>query len=145
MLDVIDEEVRSALTKYGEKVEREKGTALFQQGDRSRGIFLVLSGKIRTKIGRSNELLPRLAEAGSLLGVPATINGDAYSISATVTEDAELIHLSRAQLLKVMRSNPKVAISIIDLLSKEVREMRREIKKSQPVRKSGLGRATNQV
>jgi CRP/FNR family transcriptional regulator, polysaccharide utilization system transcription regulator len=134
MLDVIDEEVRSALTKYGEKVEREKGSALFQQSKRSRGMFLVLSGKIQTRIGWSGDMLPRLAEAGSLLGVPATINGEAHSISATVTEDAELIHVSRARLLELMRNNPKVALSIIDLLSKEVRDMRRELKKAQPVR-----------
>jgi CRP-like cAMP-binding protein len=130
MLDVIDEEVRSALTLCGERVEREKGSALFQQGERSSGMFLVLRGKIQTKIGWSGDLLPRLAGAGSLLGVPATINGEAYSISATVEEDAELIQVSRARLLELMRSNPKVALSIIDLLSKEVREMRCALKKA---------------
>ncbi len=129
MLVVTNEHVRSALTKCGNAVAREAGAVLFEQGKPSTGIYLILGGKVHTKIGWSGEMLPRIARAGTILGVPATINGECYSISATVKEDAELIHVSREQLLQVMRSDPAVALSIIDLLSKEVREMRQELKK----------------
>src|SRR4051794_14544360 len=92
-------------------------------------MYLIVSGSVQTHIGSGVNHEPRVAESGSLLGVPATINGVAYSISAKVKEDAELIHVSCPQLLELIRSNPAVALSIIDLLSREVREMRLEIKK----------------
>jgi CRP-like cAMP-binding protein len=128
MLCVTDEEVRSALVKHGDKVDMRKGTVLFEQGKTAEGMYLIVSGKVQTDLGNGSHG-SRVAEPGSLLGVPATINGVAYSISAKVKEDAELVHVSRPQLLELMRSNPAVALSIIDLLSREVREMRLEIKK----------------
>ena len=131
MLCVTDEEVRSALIRHGEKLELPKGSLLFEQGKTANGMYLIVSGKVQTDFGRGGTHVPRLAESGSLLGVPATINGMAYSISAKVKEDAELIHVSRPQLLKLMQDNPTVALSIIDLLSREVREMRLQIKKPQ--------------
>jgi CRP-like cAMP-binding protein len=108
-------------------VNKEKGAMLFQEGKTSSGIYLVVSGRVQTSMANDVKVA-RTAEAGSLLGVPATINGAAYSITATVKEDAELIHVSRAQLLELMRTNPAVALSIIDVLSKEVRELRLAIK-----------------
>jgi CRP-like cAMP-binding protein len=134
MLCVTDEEVRSALARHGEKVEMPRGSVLFEQGKQADGIYLILSGRVQTDLGSSGHQVPRIAESGSLLGVPATINGAAYSISAKVKEDAELIHVSRPQLLELMKNNPVVALSIIDLLSREVREMRLEIKKPRTVR-----------
>jgi len=129
MLCLTDNEVRSALVKHGEKVSMPKGAVLFEQGKTAEGMYLIVSGSVQTNIGGGVNHVPRVAESGSLLGVPATINGVAYSISAIVKEDAELVRVSRPQLLELMRSNPAVALSIIDLLSCEVREMRLEIKK----------------
>ena len=129
MLCVTDDDVRSALVEHGEKVWMPKGSVLFEQGKTADGMYLIVSGQVQTQIGNGLGHLPRIAESGSLLGVPATINGAAYSISAKVNEDAELIHVSRSQLLELMRGNPAVALSIIDLLSREVRDMRLEIKK----------------
>jgi CRP-like cAMP-binding protein len=129
MLCVTDDDVRSALMEHGEKVWMPKGSILFEQGKTADGMYLIVSGQVQTQIGNGLGHLPRIAESGSLLGVPATINGAVYSISAKVNEDAELIHVSRSQLLKLMRRNPAVALSIIDLLSREVRDMRLEIKK----------------
>jgi CRP-like cAMP-binding protein len=126
MLCVVDEEVRSALVEHGDRVMKRKGEILFQTGKTSSGIYLVVNGRVQTSMG--NDRVARIAEAGSLLGVPATINGAAYSITATVKDDAELIHVSRVQLLELMRTNPAVALSIIDLLSREVRELRLVIK-----------------
>jgi CRP-like cAMP-binding protein len=129
MLSVTDEKVRTALVQHGDKIEVARGAVLFEQGKKADGMYLIVSGKVQTDLGKGGTHVSRIAEAGSLLGVPATINGVAYSISAEVKEDAELVHVSRPQLLKLMRSNPAVALSIIDLLSRELREMRLEIKR----------------
>ena len=138
MLCLVDEEVRFALIEHGDRVTKKKGELLFQTGKTSSGIYLILSGRVQTSLEDASKG-SRIADSGSLLGVPATINGAAYSITAIVKEDAELIHVSRAQLLELMRTNPAVALSIIDLLSREVRELRLVIKapahtkESQPI------------
>jgi CRP-like cAMP-binding protein len=131
MLELTSEPVRSALIKFGTTVAKEAGAVLFEQGKPSTGIYLILNGKVQTCVRSAGELMPRTATVGTILGIPATINGECYSISAIVQEDAELIHVSREQLLRAMRSDSAVALSIVDLLSKEVREIREELKKPQ--------------
>jgi CRP-like cAMP-binding protein len=129
MLSVASEQVRSALQQHGDLVGRESGAMLFEEGESSTGIYLVLSGTVQTSVGEGSRKVSRLAGPGSLLGIPATINGTAYSISASVKDQAELVHISRPQLLELMRTTPAVSLAIIDMLSQEIREMRQEIKK----------------
>jgi CRP-like cAMP-binding protein len=119
------EEIRNALIRHGDVVELKGGTTLFEEGKQSTGIYLILSGSVETKVWSA---MPRIAAPGSLLGVPATINGTPYSITSTLLEDSTFVRVSRPQLIELMRSTPSVAFAIIEMLSTEVREMRMHMK-----------------
>jgi CRP-like cAMP-binding protein len=69
--------------------------------------------------------MQRQATAGCLLGVPASINRHPYSLTATVSEDAELRFVSTQQLAKLMESEPALTMQLIAMLSEEVRAMRK--------------------
>ena len=127
MLCIASEEVKEVLAHFGETVHMPPGAVLLEQGKPSTGIYLIVEGRVSTRVSMNQK--PRVAEVGSLLGVPATINGTPYSISAVASEDSTLIHVSKPQLIELMRSNPAVSFAIIELLSTEVREMRVQLKK----------------
>jgi CRP/FNR family transcriptional regulator, polysaccharide utilization system transcription regulator len=127
MLCIASEEVKEVLARFGKAIHMRAGTVLLAQGEPSPGIYLIINGTVSTRVSANHE--PRVAEAGSLLGVPATINGTPYSISAVVAEDSTLIHVPKPQLIDLMRSNPAVSFAIIELLSTEVREIRTQLKK----------------
>lgn len=110
-------------------VVKQPGQTIYKQGQKPVGLFLVHSGKVRvfleSKAGKT--MLERTVGPGCLLGLPATINGVAYSVSAEAIDTCELALLSRRELIRLMRSNTSAALKLLDLLSQEIRFMRSEI------------------
>jgi CRP-like cAMP-binding protein len=83
------------------------------------GVYLVLKGKVRLSLPG----LPKLDRAftpGSLLGLPATFTGHAYSLEATVMTAAELLHVERQTFLDLMSAQPEFCREAADILSREV-------------------------
>jgi CRP-like cAMP-binding protein len=67
-----------------------KQTVLFRRGEAAFGMFLVLEGKVSLDFGvDGSNPLNRAYGPGALVGLPATLTGHNYSMTATVTEDAE--------------------------------------------------------
>jgi CRP-like cAMP-binding protein len=110
----------------------EAGERVFSEGKKCVGVFVVLSGTVRLflRSGSDSRLLERVATAGCVLGLPASISGAAYSLTAEAMERAELVHVSRARLTKLMQSDTVSAIKLLGLLSGEVRTLRTEMTKT---------------
>jgi CRP-like cAMP-binding protein len=66
---------------------------------------------------------------GCIVGLPATINGDPFSLSCTVVEDAKLVFLSRQDVLEIVQNEPKAAMEILLLLSTGVQATRKQVAK----------------
>jgi len=62
-----------------------------------------------------------------LVGLPATINGRAYSLTCEVVEDAELVYLSRQNLALMMKSETAAGMKLLDILSSEIQAVRSEL------------------
>jgi hypothetical protein len=75
--------------KVFEKIRRPKSTVLFRRGDKACGMFVVFTGKISLDLG-VDSIVGRSYGAGALVGLPSTLTRQNYSMTATVTEDAEL-------------------------------------------------------
>ena len=64
---------------------------LFKQGDPAKGLFLVEAGKIALSQGRGrSKRMFGIADAGSVLGLPAIVRNQPYSLTAIAVEDTEL-------------------------------------------------------
>ena len=62
---------------------------------------------------------------GSLLGLPATLNGRPYSLTATVAEDCKLVFVRREAVLRLLRQNTFVCFQALQILGSEISDMRR--------------------
>ena len=81
--------LRYILEQKSEKVRKPKSSVLFRRGDKALGMFVVLSGKVSLDLGVDSALTHSCGE-GALVGLPSTLTRRNYSMTATVTDDAEL-------------------------------------------------------
>ncbi|HLH09708.1 MAG TPA: Crp/Fnr family transcriptional regulator [Terriglobales bacterium] len=127
-----DTDLEAALRSFASEVVERKATEfLFHQGEKPHGCYLIKKGVLRLSIQahEGDPIIQKVIGKGSVVGLPATINGGAYSLSCEILEDAELAHLSRQDLTLLLRSDTAMAIKILDLLSSEVHAVRSELAK----------------
>ena len=123
-----DEQLQSIIHRNSETVLASAGTIIFKEGEKPRGMYLVVSGKIELLLHSAGLVsLIRRAPAGCLVGVPASINHHPYSLTAKVVETAELRFVSVKTLADLMKSDPFVTMQLVAMLSEEVRAMRKVV------------------
>jgi CRP-like cAMP-binding protein len=119
--------LQAALEHESERLHQPKDTVLFRRGDDARGMFVVLSGKVRLDFG-VDCFLARAYSRGALVGLPATLTGKSYSMTATVTEDAVLGFWSRTALESLLRERPHYYRELLDLLGERMAENQKLMK-----------------
>ena len=92
---------------------------LFRQDQDSRGVYLVLKGKVCMSL-KYLDKLDRTFSSGSLLGIPATFTGQPYSLAAVAVTDAEAVHVERQAFLDLMTHQTELCREATDMLSREV-------------------------
>jgi CRP-like cAMP-binding protein len=108
-----------------------KSSVLFTQGDRAKGVYLIESGSVALtlKLYRGGITVHhRTLGKGSLLGLPATMNDTAYSLTATASCEVDLAFIPRDKLIETANQNLSLAIDILKVLSYEVHDMREVIR-----------------
>ena len=64
------------------------------------------------------------APAGSLLGLPAVIGNEPYSLSAMVRKDSDVRFVSRNDYLELIKTEPSLYPSVLKVLAAELRAAR---------------------
>jgi CRP/FNR family transcriptional regulator, cyclic AMP receptor protein len=70
-----------------------KGAVLLMEGQTPSGIFAVCSGQVKLSTAslEGKAIILKIAEAGELLGLPATLSGIPYEVTTEVSEQTLLI------------------------------------------------------
>jgi CRP-like cAMP-binding protein len=106
-----------------------KGRVLFRQGDKPYGLFILRKGvAVMTLESERGELLIRTQLAsGSLLGLPALMSGNPYTMSAMAKRRAEVSYVTRKDFSALMLAEPKLALEALRILAAEVQIARAAI------------------
>ena len=96
-----------------------KGATLFVEGQASRGVFVLCSGhvKLSTSAADGKTLILRISDPGDLLGLPATISGRPYEVTAEVIEPTQANFISRTDFLNFLREHGEAALRVAQELS----------------------------
>lgn len=101
-----------------------KREIIYDEGDSVKGIWLLLSGKVKTtkmtKDGR--ELLTGIFESDDFLATNALFAGGVYLDSAVCIDDSHLVLFPNSQFEEFISLFPDVAEKFIRILSNQVRE-----------------------
>ncbi len=99
-----------------------KGALLFAEGRPSRGIYLLCEGRAKLSICSESgkRLMLRVAGPGEVLGLGATLSGEAYEITAELLESSQVVFVKRTELLKFLRDNPSICMEVVRRLSDDL-------------------------
>jgi CRP-like cAMP-binding protein len=114
-------DLHSALEQRGEKVRTPRTTVLFRRGEKAFGMFLIIQGTVSLDFGVDGSGALNSAHGpGALVGLPATLTGRNYSMTATVTNDAELRFISSQALKSLLREQPELCQQLLTILSAKI-------------------------
>ena len=146
MGETADLDLQKALITHGASHEMfEPGSFVFKKGSKCRGMFLVTSGSIRVFLPTksSTALIERVATPGCVLGLPSTVSGEPYSLTAEATRRSFVLRISRDDVMKLMQNDTVSAIKLLGFLSGEVRTLRTEMARGNTTqRRSGMSVST---
>jgi CRP-like cAMP-binding protein len=99
------------------------GHSLFEQGDESDGLYIVVSGIIRIYLTAEDtrEATINLLEDGEVIGEMGLLDGLPRSAGAAALTDARLIFVPREPFMALVESSPKIARAIILMLCERLR------------------------
>lgn len=106
-----------------------RGDAVFTEGAYPRGLYYVNKGKIKvTQIGADGkEQIVHLVKDTDVMGYRAILSGDRYSCSAILMEDSLLYFIPKDIFFSLIEKNPKFALQVFHLFSKELKEAEKKI------------------
>ncbi len=95
-----------------------KGATLFVEGQSPRGVFILCAGKVKlsTSSADGRTLILRISEAGEVLGLPATVTGKAYELTAEVIEPTQANFIGRTDFLAFLREHGEAALRVAQQL-----------------------------
>ena len=107
-----------------------KGSILFVEGQEPRGVFVVCSGRVKLSAGSASgkALILRIAESGEVVGLPGTISGKPYELTAEAIEPIQANFIPREAFLHFLRKHGQAALRVAELLSNIYLATYREVK-----------------
>lgn len=112
------------------------GTILFQKGDPGDALYGVRRGQIGIETGTAAGQRHTLAllGPGDLFGEIALLDGKGRTADAVATQPTELFALRRQDLLAYLAREPRVAVTLIEILCQRLREVSGQIEQSLTMR-----------
>lgn len=107
-----------------------KGAILFVEGQEARGVFVICNGRIKLSASSADgkSLILRIAESGEVVGLPGTISGKPYEVTAEALEPIQANFIPRNVFLKFLREHGEVAVRVAEMLSDIYHATYREVR-----------------
>ena len=102
-----------------------KKEAVFREGDRADGFFIVASGKVKVfKLsGEGKEQILHVLEAGQTFAEAVIFEGGGYPAHAEALDDSDLLFLPKRPFIELLERRPVVAIRMLASLSRWLKRM----------------------
>ncbi len=101
---------------------------IFTEGQEGRALYIVVSGRVRVHL-RGQELAQ--LEMGTCFGEMSLFDAEPRSASVTTLESCDCLMLTQQQLYEAIDETPGIAVNIIRLLSRRIRELNNELNEKQ--------------
>ena len=126
---VAEKELIEALEKRSSTVACSEPRRLFAQGGKPVGLYILRKGtaNLTMESPTGGDLMSIKLHPGSLLGLPALVGNEPYTLTATADKDAELGFVTREDFNGLMMSDPSIAVRVLRVLAAEVRTARHAI------------------
>jgi CRP-like cAMP-binding protein len=115
-LDRLSSEQKSQIRKLGRQIVVRQGEAVFRQGERHEGIYIIERGQVRVyyTAPSGREITLAYWTPGHFIGGPEISGGGVHMWSGAAVDDCEITVLSSATLEKLLTQMPSFALALID-------------------------------
>ena len=95
------------------------GALLFLEKQEARGVFVLCSGEVKLSIssGAGKTLILRVANAGEILGLMATMGAMSYEVTAETLHPCQVAFIRRDDFMKFVANHPEIYQSAVKQLS----------------------------
>jgi CRP/FNR family transcriptional regulator len=126
---VADWKLFHALDMRSTSVDCKENQVLFNQGDPAEGLFIIRDGEASLVIlSRTDDIIFSFcAGPDSVLGVPAVVGSQPYSLTATVRKGSNVGFVERDEFNDLLRKDPSLYPSVLKLLAGELNDVRKAI------------------
>jgi CRP/FNR family cyclic AMP-dependent transcriptional regulator len=92
---------------------------LFVEGQEAHAVFLLQRGRVKltTSSPDGRALLLRIAEAGEVIGLPGTLSGQIYVLTAEALEPVEVHVIPKGPFIQFLRENGEAALRVAEILN----------------------------
>jgi signal transduction histidine kinase len=138
-----------SLRKVAREMAFAPGQALFKEGDKGDGIYVVKGGlvQISATVGTGDpRVLSRLGP-GDLFGEMAVLDNDPRSATATAEEPTVVYFIGRTELLDMLDKTPRLATGLVREISRRLRDFNQQYIREviETERLALLGRFTSSI
>jgi CRP/FNR family cyclic AMP-dependent transcriptional regulator len=95
-----------------------EGAVLFVEGQEARGVFVICNGRVKLTANSADGklLILRIADPGEVVGLPSTISGRPYELTAEALEPIQANFIPRHEFLQFLREHGEVALRTAEML-----------------------------
>ena len=96
-----------------------QGAVLFVEGQAPRGVYIVCSGRVKlsTTSREGKTLILRIAQAGEVLGLHATVSGKPYELTGETLQPCQLDFIRRDDFLRFLQRHGDACLNAAEHLS----------------------------
>jgi CRP/FNR family cyclic AMP-dependent transcriptional regulator len=116
------------LASVMDEVRFEPHYTIITEGQEGRAMYIVVSGQVSVHL--KGQELARL-ETGTCFGEMSVFDAEPRSASVTTVEPCKCLVLTQQQLYDAIDETPGIAVNVIRLLSRRIRELNRELNDKQ--------------
>jgi CRP/FNR family transcriptional regulator, cyclic AMP receptor protein len=122
--------VQTGLDAISSPATYPKGAILFVEGHKPLGVFVICSGRVKLSASSADgkALVIRRAEPGEAIGLPATISGKSYELTAEALEPLQSNFIPRDVFLQFLREHGEAAMRVAEILSEVYKATLRQVR-----------------
>jgi CRP/FNR family transcriptional regulator, cyclic AMP receptor protein len=96
-----------------------KDAVLFVEGQQPRGVFVICTGRVKLSMTSADGkcILVRIAEAGEIVGLPGTLSGSPYELTAETLEPVQANFIPRDAFLRFLREHGDASLRVAEMLT----------------------------
>lgn len=107
-----------------------KNMIVFMEGEPGEALYFLLSGKVKiSKLSSDGrEQILHILQAGDIFAEVVLIDRGVYPATAEVIEEAQVAMLRNDDVENLIRSNPDIALKILKVMSKRLRQAQMQVR-----------------
>ena len=127
---LLDDEEIEMICQQGYVKKYRPGEIIFFEDDSDKNLYLLVEGRVKLTMlsSEGREKVMTILQAGDIFGEISLFDNNPHPVTAEVTERARLMILDWEKLEKMIMKQPRMALKIIDALSKKTRLLASQVR-----------------